>query len=123
MLVHNNTIPQTTHRVIVMTDVHGRQGPETRTRILDAAEALFAENGLDATSMRMITGRAGVNLAAVNYHFGGKDGLIQEVFRRRLTELNRRRLVALEALQRAADGAPLRPSSIVKAAFRVRARP
>ncbi|MCB1890428.1 MAG: TetR family transcriptional regulator [Rhodocyclaceae bacterium] len=100
-----------------MTDVHGRQGPETRTRILDAAEALFAENGLDATSMRMITGRAGVNLAAVNYHFGGKDGLIQEVFRRRLTELNRRRLVALEALQRAADGAPLRPSSIVKAFF------
>ncbi len=100
-----------------MTDVHGRQGPETRTRILDAAEALFAEYGLDATSMRLITSRAGVNLAAVNYHFGGKDGLIQEVFRRRLTELNRRRLEALEALQRAADGAPLRPSHIVRAFF------
>lgn len=107
----------TTHRVIAMADVHARQGPETRARILDAAEALFAENGLDATSMRMVTGRAGVNLAAVNYHFGGKDGLIQEVFRRRLTELNHRRLMALEGLQREAAGGPLRPSAIVRAFF------
>ena len=66
----------------------GRHGPETRGRILDAAEALFVEHGLEATSMRMITALAGVNLAAVNYHFGSKENLIQEVFRRRLGELN-----------------------------------
>ena len=44
--------------------------PETRTRILDVAQALFAAHGFEATSMRMITGGAGVNLAAVNDHFG-----------------------------------------------------
>lgn len=91
--------------------------PETRDRILDAAEALFVEHGFEATSMRMITSQAGANIAAVNYHFGSKDALIQEVFRRRLTELNRQRLAALERLQAEAGGAPLKPSRIVDAFF------
>ncbi|MFN4064816.1 TetR family transcriptional regulator [Azoarcus communis] len=91
--------------------------PETRDRILDAAEALFVEHGFEATSMRMITSQAGANIAAVNYHFGSKDALIQEVFRRRLTELNRQRLAALERLQADAGGAPLKPSRIVDAFF------
>ncbi|NMG43170.1 TetR family transcriptional regulator [Aromatoleum toluvorans] len=91
--------------------------PETRDRILDAAEALFVEHGFEATSMRMITGQAGANIAAVNYHFGTKDALIQEVFRRRLTELNRRRLAALDRLEAEAGGAPLKPSRIVQAFF------
>ncbi len=108
---------QTTSRVIEMNDIHVRQGPETRARILDAAEELFARHGFDATSMRMITGSAGVNLAAVNYHFGGKDGLIQELFRRRLTELNRRRLAELDVLEQAAGGEPVKPSRIVGAYF------
>ena len=56
--------------------------PETRDRILDAAERLFVEHGFEGTSMRMITGAANANLAAVNYHFGSKDALIQAVFRR-----------------------------------------
>ena len=43
---------------------------DTRARILDAAERLFMAHGYDGTSMRQITGEAGVNLAAVNYHFG-----------------------------------------------------
>ncbi|HEX6529126.1 MAG TPA: TetR family transcriptional regulator, partial [Burkholderiales bacterium] len=43
---------------------------ETRTRILDAAEELFMQHGFEGTSMRHLTSRAGVNLAAVNYHFG-----------------------------------------------------
>ncbi|NMG35047.1 TetR family transcriptional regulator [Azoarcus sp. TTM-91] len=94
-----------------------RQASETRDRILDAAEALFVEHGLEATSMRMITGRANANLAAVNYHFGSKDALIQEVFRRRLTELNRQRLAALDRLEAEAQGAPLKPSRIVEAFF------
>lgn len=100
-----------------MKQVQARQGPETRSRILDAAERLFMEHGFDGTSMRMITGLAGVNLAAVSYHFGGKEALIQEVFRRRLTELNRRRLEALDALEAEAEGEPLKPSRIVCAFF------
>ena len=56
----------------------------TATQILDTAEALFAERGFAETSLRMITGKAGVNLAAVNYHFGSKKGLIQAVFARYL---------------------------------------
>ncbi|MEQ6885221.1 TetR/AcrR family transcriptional regulator [Salicola sp. Rm-C-2C1-2] len=58
---------------------------DTVDRILDAAEELFAERGFSETSLRMITGKAGVNLAAVNYHFGSKKSLIQAVFARFLT--------------------------------------
>lgn len=60
---------------------------ETVERILDAAEALFAERGFAETSLRTITGAAGVNLAAVNYHFGSKKALIQAVFVRFLDPL------------------------------------
>jgi AcrR family transcriptional regulator len=55
---------------------------DTVTRILDAAEVLFAETGFAETSLRTITAKAGVNLAAVNYHFGSKKALIQAVFAR-----------------------------------------
>ncbi|MEX2366654.1 MAG: TetR/AcrR family transcriptional regulator, partial [Pseudohongiellaceae bacterium] len=58
---------------------------DTVDRILDAAEELFAERGFAETSLRMITSEAGVNLAAVNYHFGSKNALIQAVFARFLT--------------------------------------
>ncbi len=54
----------------------------TVTRILDTAEVLFAEKGFAETSLRAITSKAGVNLAAVNYHFGSKEALIQAVFER-----------------------------------------
>ncbi|WP_339806683.1 TetR/AcrR family transcriptional regulator [uncultured Marinobacter sp.] len=58
---------------------------DTVDKILDAAEELFAAQGFAETSLRMITGKAGVNLAAVNYHFGSKNALIQAVFARFLT--------------------------------------
>ncbi|MFC4258612.1 TetR/AcrR family transcriptional regulator [Marinobacter lacisalsi] len=58
---------------------------DTVDRILDAAEELFAERGFAETSLRMITSKAGVNLAAVNYHFGSKNALIQSVFARFLS--------------------------------------
>ncbi|HET9817774.1 MAG TPA: TetR/AcrR family transcriptional regulator [Rhodanobacteraceae bacterium] len=67
----------------------------TKQRILGAAEALFAEHGFAGASLRQVTAAASVNLAAVNYHFGSKDNLIEEVFRRRLDELSRRRLERL----------------------------
>lgn len=90
---------------------------DTRERILDAAERLFMEHGYDGTSMRMITGEAGVNLAAVNYHFGSKEVLMQEVFRRRLGWLNRERTAALDALEAEAGDAPVKPSRIIIAFF------
>lgn len=67
----------------------------TKQRILEAAETLFARHGFAGASLRQVTSAANVNLAAVNYHFGSKDKLIEEVFRRRLDELNQRRLAEL----------------------------
>lgn len=69
----------------------------TKDRILGAAEALFAQSGFAGTSLRQVTSRADVNLAAVNYHFGSKENLINEVFRRRMDEMSRARLEALAA--------------------------
>jgi AcrR family transcriptional regulator len=68
----------------------------TKERILTAAEALFAQRGFEGASLRQLTAAAGVNLAAVNYHFGSKDNLVEEVFKRRLDQLNARRLAALK---------------------------
>ncbi|MED5240280.1 MAG: TetR family transcriptional regulator [Pseudomonadota bacterium] len=59
--------------------------PGTVDRILDTAEVLFAQKGFAETSLRAITSKAGVNLAAVNYHFGSKEALIQAVFERFLS--------------------------------------
>lgn len=70
----------------------------TKERILGVAEALFARHGFAGASLRQVTAAAKVNLAAVNYHFGSKESLIEEVFRRRLDELNRHRLTALAAV-------------------------
>ncbi len=90
---------------------------DTRERILDASEKLFMANGFDGTSMRMITAAAGVNLAAVNYHFGSKESLMQEVFRRRLDWLNGERLRVLDSMEAKAGGKPLKPSQIVDGFF------
>ena len=67
----------------------------TKERILGAAEVLFAQHGFDGASLRQLTAAAGVNLAAVNYHFGSKDKLVEQVFRRRLDALNQHRLSEL----------------------------
>ena len=81
----------------------GDLGEATRDRVFLAAERLFALNGFQAVSVRDITAEAGVNLAAVNYHFGSKDGLLFEIFRHRSAEINRVRARLLhEATDRAA---------------------
>jgi AcrR family transcriptional regulator len=90
---------------------------DTRERILDVAERLFMAHGYDGTSMRQITGEAGVNLAAVNYHFGAKETLMQEVFRRRLDWLNDERMRVLDQLEAEAGDQPVKPSAIVDAFF------
>jgi AcrR family transcriptional regulator len=88
---------------------------ETRTRILDAAEELFMQHGFEGTSMRQLTSRAGVNLAAVNYHFGSKDALIEALFRRRLDPMNTARLAEIERLESEAGGRPLSPETVIRA--------
>ena len=65
--------------------------------------------------MRQITSAAGVNLAAVNYHFGSKEALVQAVLKRRLEGVNRERLRLLDELE--AAGGPRQPSQIVDAFF------
>ena len=72
---------------------------DTKTRILDAAESLFVSGGFDSMSMRQITSAAGVNLAAVNYHFGTKDALIHAVLSRRLDPLDAQRRAMLDAFE------------------------
>ncbi len=72
---------------------------DTKDLILDAAEQLFAENGFDATSLREITARAGVNLAAVNYHFQSKEALLLAVMGRRIRAVNERRIQLLDVLE------------------------
>src|SRR5215475_12990661 len=72
----------------------------TRDRLLDAAERLFAEYGYQATTMRTVTTEAGANIAAVNYHFGSKQALLEAVVHRALgpvVEERRRRLDILES--------------------------
>jgi AcrR family transcriptional regulator len=71
----------------------------TKQRLLGAAEALFAQHGFAGASLRQVTAAANVNLAAVNYHFGSKDNLIEAVFRRRLDALNARRHAALAKVE------------------------
>ncbi|OGA24527.1 MAG: hypothetical protein A3H34_00070 [Betaproteobacteria bacterium RIFCSPLOWO2_02_FULL_67_19] len=91
---------------------------ETRTRILDAAEELFMQHGFEGTSMRLLTSKAGVNLAAVNYHFGSKDALIEAVFRRRLDPMNAERIAELDRLEKSAAGVAPAPERIIRAFLR-----
>ena len=76
----------------------------TRASILDAAERLYAERGFSDVTLRDIVAAAGVNLAAVNYHFGSKDELIAELFVTRSIATNRERLNELKAAEAAGGG-------------------
>lgn len=84
--------------------------PDTKQRILSAAEHHFARDGYHATSLRSITTKADVNLAAVNYHFGSKEALLEAVIERRLTPLNEVRLGQLEELLKKTEQAGDVPS-------------
>jgi AcrR family transcriptional regulator len=101
---------------------------ETRSRLLDAAEQLFAEHGFNGVSMRTITGTAGVNLAAAHYHFQGKEGLYRAVFERRVVPMNEERARLLQAcLDEEARTGQLDPSAVLDAfigpAIRISAAP
>jgi AcrR family transcriptional regulator len=88
----------------------------TKAQVFGAAERLFALHGFQNVSVRDITAEAGVNLASVNYHFGSKDALLFEIFRRRTAELNRERARMLhEASDRHGGDPPVR--EILEALF------
>ncbi|MBL0712835.1 MAG: TetR family transcriptional regulator [Desulfosarcina sp.] len=82
---------------------------DTKTRILDAAERLFALRGFQRTSIKRLACEAEVNLAAVNYHFGSKAALAERVIERRLRPINRQRMERLEAVQQDAARQGCRP--------------
>lgn len=86
----------------------------TKDQILDAAERLFAEHGYDAASLRDITMAAGVNLAAVNYHFSSKEALFGAVFARTVAPVSRQRLDLLDALEAEYGSRPLPLDKLVR---------
>ena len=71
---------------------------DTRTQLLDTAERLFAERGFRGTSIRAITDLAGVNLAAVGYHFGSKAELLAAVVRRVIEPITAAQSAGLDRL-------------------------
>ena len=89
----------------------------TKGRILDAAEALFMEHGFEATSLRLITAAAAVNLAAVNYHFGSKEELFQAVLTRRLDPMNLARVALLDRYESEAAPSAVPCERILAALF------
>lgn len=91
--------------------------PSTKDRIVAAAQELFGEQGYPTTSMREITARADVNLAAINYHFGSKENLLHEIVRNCMKPLNEERLRILDQLEAAAaqSGNPLALRDVIHA--------
>ncbi len=104
---------------MTQTDVRHEQavprGADTRERIIDAAERLFADQGVQNTSLRQITKEAGVNLAAINYHFQSKEQLVTAIMRRLLDPINERRFQILDALEGAAQGEPVELEALLRA--------
>lgn len=84
-------------------------GIATRQRLLESAQKLFAEQGFDRVSVRDITDAAGANVAAVNYHFRSREGLVEEVMERYINPINEERIERLKQLERRFSGksAPL----------------
>jgi len=102
---------------IAVVSLDAPKSTATQSRILDAAEALFMEHGFEATSLRQITSVAGVNLAAVNYHFGSKDDLFEAVLTRRLDPMNQERIALLTRFEQDALPKVLSPEKILAAMF------
>lgn len=88
-----------------------KQSLDTRERLLDAAEEFFAREGYRAASLRAITAAAAANLAAVNYHFGSKRGLVEAVFARRLDAMNKARVRGLTLVRERARAAGRPPQA------------
>jgi AcrR family transcriptional regulator len=89
----------------------------TKEKILDTAERLIASQGFAATSLRQIISEAQVNLAAVHYHFGSKEELLDQLVLRKVTRVNQEREALLERFEREAGGDPVAVEKILAAFF------
>ncbi len=92
-----------------------REPADTKERILAAAERMFSRQGYAASSLRSIIADAGVNLAAVHYHFGSKEELLRAVVHRRVGPVNEERLRLLDEYERAARGKRLPVRKVLEA--------
>lgn len=101
--------------VVALPELRGAAA--TKERLLDAAEALFMEHGFEATSLRLITAKAGANLAAANYHFGSKEAMFEAVLTRRLDPMNQERVELLDRFEAETAPAPLGCDRILAALF------
>jgi len=73
-------------------------------RLLDAAEELFCEKGFSGASVRDIAASADCNVASVNYYFGGKEKLYEEVWRRHLIPMRNARITSIEKVLSQGEG-------------------
>jgi AcrR family transcriptional regulator len=87
----------------------------TKDKIIEIAERLFGEQGYAATSLRQVIFEAGVNLAAVHYHFGSKEELLDAVVLRGAIPLNGERLALLDKYEKEAAPAPVKVENILRA--------
>src|SRR5664280_629265 len=87
---------------------------DTKDKILDAAERLIGEQGYAGTSLRHIIADAGVNLAAVHYHFGSKEDLLDAVVARKVTPVNDARLAWLDRVEAEAGSGPLKVEKVLE---------
>jgi len=87
----------------------------TKDKILDTAERLFSEQGFAGTSLRQIIAEAGVNLAAIHYHFGSKEVLLEELIQRVAVPINTARLAKLEGYEGEAGSGPVPVAKILEA--------
>ena len=90
-----------------------RDGEETRERILDAAEELFAAHGFHGASMRDVAEAIGSGIALVTYHFGTKDMLFNMVIKRRAAYMAHERILALDTARARVRGKPLLVEDLV----------
>jgi len=88
---------------------------ETQGKILDTAEHLFGDQGYAATSLRQIIAAAGVNLAAIHYHFGSKEELLDHLVMRKAGPVNVERLALLDRYEAEAGSAPVPVEKLLRA--------
>jgi len=90
---------------------------DTKEKILDTAERLFADRGYAATSLRQVIAAAEVNIAAVHYHFGTKEDLLDAVVLRKVAPVNAARLAWLDRVEAAAGDGLLRIEDVLESFF------
>ena len=93
-------------RVALEDDRTGGKGEQTRHRLIEAALGLFAEKGFRGTSTRDIAAAAEANVAAVSYHFGGKENLYRAVLEQLADRFNAEVLGAVREVMQASGGRP-----------------